>query len=570
MKEKIEQKVQEVIKEHFGEDIKMQLSIPKDISHGDFTSNISFQLGKSSGKIPFDIAEELAKKLEKHLLELGLEKVEPITPGFINFYLSEASLSRNLKEVLSTPKKIAGVVKNPKYTSAVVEYSSPNIAKPFTVGHLRSTIIGDAIANLLKETGYKVFRDNHLGDWGTQFGKQIYAIKLWGNEEKIAKSENPVKDLVALYVKFHEEAEKNPELEDEARKWFKKLEDGDKEARDLWQKCIDWSFKEFDRIYKELGVTFTENNGHGYGESYFEDKMQPVIDDLKKKGLLTKDKDAQLVYFPADKYPPLMIMKGDGATLYATRDLATDKFRLEHYGRDILVINEVGMEQSLYFRQLFETEYLLGWYKEGQRVHVGHGLYRFKTGKMSTRKGNVIWLDEVLKEAENRARELSRGNDVIAKTVAVGALKWNDLKRSSHLDVTFDWDEILSMNGNSGPYVQYAYTRTQSVLGKAESKDFGVGLSKNYTPQKEELDQLRKLVQFPQIVQVAAGTYSPNMICEYLFELSQMFNNFYQKYRILNANSEDEKTFRLSLTAGVGSIIKQGLNLLGIEAPEHM
>ncbi|HSD98327.1 MAG TPA: arginine--tRNA ligase [Patescibacteria group bacterium] len=590
MKEALEKRLEEIVKKLTDKEVNTLLSIPKDISKGDFTSNVAFQIGKSSGKNPMDVAREITAEFASMSSELSLEKVEAAAPGFINFYLSTQSLSENLQQVLKSPEKVAGIRNLAKYPKAIVEYSSPNIAKPFTVGHFRSTIIGDAIANLLEAVGYKVYRDNHLGDWGTQFGKQIYAIKTWGNEQEIEKSENPVKNLVALYVKFHEEAEKDPELEERAREWFKKLEDGDPEARRLWQKCIDWSFKEFDRIYKELGVSFTENGGRGYGEAFFEGKMEPIIKELEEKGLVKTDKGAKLVFFPNDKYPPLMVIKQDGATLYATRDLATDKFRLEHYGKDILVINEVGMEQSLYFKQLFETEYMLGWYTPGQRVHVGHGLFRFKEGKMSTRKGNVIWLDEVLDEAEKRAQNLSKGSLGIAKEVAMGALKWNDLKRSAHMDVTFDWDEILTMNGNSGPYVQYAYTRTQSVLKKADNnvilgsaatpesnskKDSGQArmtdvLSPDYTPSSEELNLLRKLVQFAPTVEEAVEKYAPNVVCEYLFELAQMFNNFYQKHRILNAEKDVEKRFRLGLTEGVGIVLKQGLNLLGIQAPEKM
>lgn len=591
MKENITGQLQEIVKKLTKEDIDVSLSVPKDTNNGDYMTTVAFQLAKILKKNPRDVAALVARDFGNLS---GIKFVEPAGAGFINFYLSDETLSENLQSVLKSPEKVVGIRKNPKYKKAIVEYSSPNIAKPFTIGHLRSTIIGDAVANLLEAVGYEVFRDNHLGDWGTQFGKQIYAIKTWGNQDEIARSENPVKELVALYVKFHEEAEKNPELEEEGRKWFKKLEDGDAEARSLWQKCIQWSFQEFERIYEELGVHFTENNGRGYGEAFFEDKMQPILDELRKKNLLKKDKNAKLVFFPKDKYPPLMIVKADGATLYATRDLATDKFRSEHYGKDILIINEVGVEQSFYFKQLYETEYLLGWYKPGQRIHIGHGLYRFKEGKMSTRKGNVIWLEDVLNEAERRAGEIAMDQglqkmgahgseiklqhivggqsvrDQVTKQVAIGALKWNDLKRTSNLDVTFDWDEILSMNGNSGPYIQYAYTRTQSVLKKAESNDIQIQLSKNYTPQKEELNLSRKLVHFPEIIENAAENYAPQMICEFLFETAQLFSNFYQTCTILHADTQEERNFRLALTQATGIILKQGLTLLGIQAPDSM
>jgi arginyl-tRNA synthetase len=469
----------------------------------------------------------------------------------------------------------------------VVEYSSPNIAKPFTVGHLRSTIIGDAIANLLEANGWKVYRDNHLGDWGTQFGKQIYAIKTWGDEEKIEKSENPVKELVALYVKFHDEVEKSPELEDKAREWFKKLEDGNKEARRLWKKCIEWSLKEFKTIYEKLGIKFTENDGLGYGESFFEDKIKDVLDELNSKKLLRESEGARLVFFDKDKYPPLMIMKKDGATLYATRDLATDKFRLEKYP-GAKIINEVGVEQTLYFRQLFEVEKMLGWVKEGQRIHIRHGHYRFNDEKMSTRKGNTIWLEDVLEEAVKGAEQLGSEGREIAEQVGIGALKWNDLKRSSHLDIVFDWDEILNMQGDSGPYIQYTFARTQSVLSKMISgkkkatskKELSFARSDLAKLEAEEVGLLRTLSKFPEVVEEAgdlpamqdgkalqAGKFAPNILCNYLFDLAQKFNLFYQKHKILESEKEE---FRIALTAAVGQVIKKGLNLLGIQAPERM
>ena len=434
-----------------------------------------------------------------------------------------------------------------------------------------------------------------MGDWGTQFGKQIYAIKTWGNEEEIEKADNPVKELVALYIKFHEEAEKDPSIEDSAREWFVKLEKGDAEAKRLWQKCIDWSFKEFDRLYNTLGVTFTENDGRGYGESYFEDKMEAVISELREKGLLKNSEGAELVFFPEDKLPPLMILKKDGSTLYATRDLATDKFRLEKYGKDIVIINEVGMEQELYFRQLFEVEKMLGWVKDSQRIHKKHGHFRFSEGKMSTRKGNVIWLDDVISEAISRAKALGKDGDEVESDeptvtkIAIGALKWNDLRRGSEQDVTFDWDEILNMQGNSGPYVQYAYVRTQSVLSKAEQNQ--ELRSKNHESlelESEEQELLRFLSQFPYHVEASAKEFAPNLLCNYLFELSQRFNLFYQKCNILNpvilnemknldpsSETQDDiiagiRNFRLSLTQSVGNVLKNGLSLLGIQTVEKM
>jgi len=595
-----------VIKQSLGEFTKERIEFlveePENESFGDYSSNIALALfskskiknqkSKTQFKIqklrsPPELAQEIIDKFIIHDSQfmIHFDRVEAVKPGFINFYLSQDYLFSQLTRILEEKEKFGSKSENPN-KKVVVEYSSPNIAKPFTVGHLRSTIIGDAIANLLQANGWKVYRDNHLGDWGTQFGKQIYAIKTWGDENEINKVENPVRELVALYVKFHEEAERNPKLEEKAREWFKKLEDGDVEARRLWKKCVEWSLVEFKKIYEKLRVEFTENNGLGYGEAFFEDRMTGVIRELKEKKLLKKgERGAELVFFEKDKYPPLMILKQDGATLYPTRDLATDKFRLDKYGKDIVIINEVGVEQALYFRQLFKVEKMLGWVKEGQRIHKRHGLYRFKDQKMSTRKGNTIWLEEVLQEAVKRAEKLGSENKEIAEEVGIGAIKWNDLKRTSEQDIVFDWDEILNMQGDSGPYLQYAFARTQSVLLKATSDKKKEASSKNKIKNEiglarimlarpllarletEEISLLRALNRFPEAVSQAGEKFAPNILCNYLFGLAQKFNLFYQKHKIIGSENQD---FRLKLTAGVGQIIRTGLNLLGIAAPEKI
>jgi arginyl-tRNA synthetase len=571
----------------------LQLEVPKNIhlehpgnrTHGDFSTNLAMTIFAQSSKqvreesagrsyqSPRQLAEEICGQLNKNQ-PTWLEKIEIAGPGFINFRLSNDFFLQSLIEILQRPDRII------QHTGAgkkiVVEYSSPNIAKPFTIGHLRSTVIGAAVANIKTATGWTVFRDNHLGDWGTQFGKQIYAMKKWGDEEAIDKAEEPVKELVALYVKFHAAAQEDPSLENEARAWFKKLEDGDEEARRLWKKCVEWSLKEFQRIYKRLSVTFTENDGTGYGESFFEDKMSSIVKILEENKLLTQSEGAKLIFFPEDKYPPLMILKKDGATLYATRDLATDYFRLQHYGQDVVVVNEVGIEQSLYWQQIHFVEEMLGWYRPGQRIHVGHGMYRFKDQKMSTRKGNVIWLEDVLNEAVRRARSLGaekqRGKEKNtdedhSEAIGIGALKWNDLKRSANLDVVFDWDEILNLEGNSGPYLQYTYARCRSVLRKVAKKGF-ISFTA-YGPQKEEKDVLQWLYQFNEVAQKAAEEFAPHYLATYLFELAQSYNSFYNKLTILGSEGEMLE-FRLALTAAVAEVLQQGLQLLGIQTVENM
>lgn len=579
--------------------IEVHLEHPTDLAHGDYSTNVAMVLFKKQDKFtnPRDLANAITENIEDN--NQLIEKIEIAGPGFINFTLSEAFLLGEMASLIEN-KAVSGEMIN-KGKKAVVEYSSPNIAKPFTIGHLRSTIIGDSVANLLEETGYEVFRDNHLGDWGTQFGKQIYALKNLGegsleaNIAAISKSDNPVKELVKLYVDFHKQAEEKPEMEDEARAIFKALEDGDREARDLWQKCIDWSFVEFDRIYDRLGIKFTENNGRGYGESYFEDKMDVIVKELEDQEGKNRpisyeegENGAMLVNFPEkSKLPPMMILKSDGATLYATRDLATDKWRLKKYGQDTLIINEVGAEQSLYFRQLFFIEEALGWVKPKQRIHIGHGLYRFKDGKMSTRKGNVIWLEDVLDEAVAKATNLaseerSMSTQALEK-IAFGALKWSDLKRSSHLDVTFDWNKIMTMNGNSGPYLQYTYVRSQGILKKVENLDITNPFdvlnslriySKNldsYQMGVSEKELLRNLYIYFEVVEKAAEEFSPHYLTTYLFNLAQVFNKFYGNHKVVGADEGKEvEQFRVALVLATSILIKKGLGLLGIEVVSKM
>jgi len=546
---------------------KFSVEHPRDEKFGDYASNVALLLAPVAKKAPLQIAQEIAEALPT---SASIQSVEVVPPGFINFWLPAEALRQELTQIKAQADTY-GTSQLGQNKPVIVEYSSPNIAKPFTIGHLRSTIIGDAVANLLEATGWQVYRDNHLGDWGTQFGKQIYAIKTWGDESEIETAEQPVKKLVELYVKFHEEAEKNPALEDEGRAWFQRLEKGDPEARRLWQKCIDWSWKEFNTLYELMGITFTENEGRGYGESYFEDKMEPIIQELKAKNLITESQDAWLLFYPNEEFPPLMILKKDGSTLYSTRDLATDKFRLQKYGQDVRIINEVGAEQSLYFQQLYKAEELLGWMKSGQRVHVKHGMFRFADKKMSTRKGNVIWLETVLNEAIERTGTLAENIPAeVAQQIGIGAVKWNDLKRSSHLDVVFDWDEILSMQGNSGPYVQYTYARGRSVVAKAKENMQTMADFARYEPNDEEVALLRWVYRFGESVAESAENCAPNTLTTYLYVLAQRYNAFYNAHSIAGADTTEARAFRAELTDATTQVLKNGLKLLGIQAPEKV
>ena len=539
------------------------LEHPDLMNHGDYATNIALALSKQLKKSPVEIAKQIVEKLNQNKIK-EVEKVEMAGPGFINFYLTSEYFTNGVRGILNQGKNYGR--KSKAFLSkffggkkVIVEYSSPNIAKPFTVGHLRSTIIGDAVANILEFTGHNIVRDNHLGDWGTQFGKLIVALKRWSSIEEIEKSEQPIKALVDLYVKFHDEAEKDKTLEDEGRAWFSKLEQGDKEARAIWDKCVRLSLKEFERIYKVLGVKFDTS----YGESFYEDKMADVIKDVKKAGIARESEGAYLVFFDQEKYPPLMLLKSDGSSLYALRDLAADKWRKKKYGQNTIIINEVGMEQELQFKQLFETEKLLGYVKEGERVHVAHGLYRFKEGKMSTRKGNVIWLDEVLNEAIERAGKINKDT---AEIVAIGALKFNDLKREARGDINFDWEEILNLKGDSGPYLQYASVRAKSILEKAKKEarkaEIKTGAEKNY-----DLNKL--LIRFPEVVERAGQEYSPHYLATYLTELASAFSTFYAKETVVD-KTDEKSSYKVALTEAFSVVMENGLNLLGIKVPAKM
>jgi arginyl-tRNA synthetase len=546
-----------------------QIEHPEKKEFGDYSTNLAFLIAKELKKKPSETANQIAKSVEKEKI---FEKVEVKEPGFINFFLSFDFLFEELKKILKE-KKNYGESKTGKGKTVIIDYSSPNIAKPFGIGHLRSTIIGQALYNIYKFLGYKVIGDNHLGDWGTQFGKLIFAIKNWG-KKKI--EDFSIEELEELYVKFHKEAEKNPQLEEEGRRWFKKLEEGDKEARRIWKALVKISLIEFERIYKLLGVKFD----FALGESFYEPMTKEVIEELKEKKIAKESQGALIIEFPKNEFPPVIIQKSDGTTTYFTRDLATIKYRLKKWNPD-LIIYEVGADQKLHFQQLFKTVEILGWAKKTKFVHVAHGLYRTKTGKFSTRRGETVHLEDVLKEAIERAKEIiersetSRGltereKERVSKIVGIGAVKYNDLSQHPSKDIIFDWEKVLNLKGNSAPYLQYTFVRCQSVLRKAKRfqiENFKLKIEKL---KKEEIDILREIYKFPEVVQEAAEKFSPNLICNFVFDLAKSYNLFYDLYPILKAEDEKIKNFRLILTKSVAQIIKNSLSLLGISVPQRM
>lgn len=540
---------------------KFDVFIPENESFGDYSTNIAMTIAKKQGKDPQEVAKDLIEKMQKEKeLDDLVEKIE-FKAGFINFWLKKEYLLNELKKVNLRADEY-GRENLGKGKIVVIDYSAPNIAKRFSIGHLRSTIIGQALYNLYDYLGFKVIGDNHLGDWGTQFGTLLAQIE----DEKADIDSLTIDDLERVYVNFEKKQEENPDLHKKAKEWFKKLEEGDFKARKIWKRIVDISLKEFDKIYDLLGVKID----YAYGESFYQDKMPEILEELKKKGISKKSQGAEIVEF--ESLPPAMVRKSDGTTTYFTRDLATFKFRLENWNPDIFIY-EVGSDQTLHFRQLFETVKKLGWVDKNELKHVAHGLYRFKEGKMSTRKGKTVRLEEILDLSVKKAKEIisksqtSRGlkkSEIadVSNKVGIGAIKYFDLLHQPSSDIIFDWEKIFLLEGNSAPYLQYTYARANSVLEKK-------GLKKEIESDlnQEEVAILRTLVKFTDYLVFASKTYSPNLLCNYLFSLAQKFNSFYNKHKIIGGENE---ALKVVITASVGQVLKIGLNMLGIDNPSKM
>ncbi len=568
IRKEIEKIIEKAIKKLDFEVSDVLVEKPREESYGDYATNIAMVIGKQVKKNPIEIANLLSKELKIKSGKL-FRKIEVVKPGFINFFISQEALIFKLGKILEEKDKY-GQNKIGKGKTIIVDYSGVNIAKPFGIGHLRSTIVGQAIYNLYKLLGYKTIGDNHIGDWGTQFGKLMYAVKQWGSEEKISKE--PVKNLVALYVRFHEEAEKNPEIEEEGRKWFKKLEEGDKEAKRLWGKCLKWSLKEFERVYKILGIKIDLT----LGESFYEPMLEGVVKEALDKKVAVKSQGAIIIRYPDDALPPFMIRKSDGATLYATRDLATIKYRREKF-KPWKIIYEVGADQTLHFKQLFWAAELLGWGKRENYTHIVHGMMRLPTGRMRTRKGEIILLEDVLREGIERAKKIVEEKNPelrikerkkIAEVVGIGAVKYNDLSRRPSTNIVFDWENVLDLQGNSGPYLQYTYARAKSIIRKSKAR--AMKIRKEKFKNEKEIQILKQLTEFPEIVIKAAENYSPNLICNYIFDLAQDFNAFYELVPVLKEKNNNLKMMRLALVEATAQVIKNGLFLLGIKVLERM
>ncbi len=575
MKEQIENIIKNAID---ARDARVEVSVPEQAGFGHYSTNIAMRLAKIEKKTPLAASREIVEKISRIAPAGFFEKVEAAAPGFINFWISKEALQNELANV-SRGKEFGNSAIG-KGKTVIVEYSQPNIGKMMHVGHLRTTIIGDALANIYEAVGYKVIRWNYLGDWGTQFGKLIAAYKLWGDKKVIET--NPLTELQKLYVRFHDEMKKDESLEKRGQEEFKKLEDGNKENLKLWEWFKKESLKELDKIYKDLGVRFDTY----IGESFFEKEMKPLVAELVKKGVAKRSEGALVIDLEAMKLPPALIEKGDGASLYLTRDIANLRYRLEKY-KPAKILYVVGNEQSLHFEQLFAVAKILG-LDSAELAHVKYGLVLGEAGKkLATREGRTILLKEVLEKAITLARkvveakntELSGSEkDEVARVVAIGALKYNDLKENRHSDIIFDWEKMLDTSGDSAPYLQYTFARLRSILRKAQTVNSNSQLVIRKLPTTNyqllnsdvELDLVRKIIEFPDEVVRSAENLATSNIAVYLFRLAVLANRLYETTPVLKEENESRRAALLLLITTAAETLKKGLGLLGIKTLEEI
>ncbi|MGM0123916.1 arginine-tRNA ligase [Enterococcus sp. AZ194] len=560
-KEIVAQAIFDVVKDDLSlEQVQQLLENPKSADHGDVAFP-AFSLAKVYRKAPQQIAADLAEKINGQ----NFEKIEVVGP-YLNFFMSKGMISEQVLKEVMKQKSHFGDSTIGNHGKVPIDLSSPNIAKPISMGHLRSTVIGNSIGFILEKIGYEPIRINHLGDWGTQFGKLIVAYKKWGSEEAVKAQ--PISELLRLYVEFHEVAENEPELNDEARAWFKRLEEGDKEAISLWEWFRDESLQEFNKIYDMLGVSFDSLNG----EAFYNDKMEEITDMLEEKHLLKENQGAEIVDLSAYDLNPALIRKSDGATLYITRDLAAALYRKRTYefAKSLYV---VGNEQSNHFKQLKAVLKEMGFDWSAEMHHVPFGLITQGGKKLSTRKGKIVLLEEVLNEAIELAKaQISEKNpdlenkEEVAKQVGVGAVIFHDLKNDRLNNFDFTLDEVVRFEGETGPYVQYTHARAMSLLEKADYKE---NPTANVCLNDETSWEVIKLIQkYPDTIMLAAEKYEPSVIAKHAIKLAQTFNKYYAQTKIL---VDDEQTeARLALVHAVAILLKEDLRLLGLQAPNKM
>ena len=548
-------------------DIASTIEVPQDEKMGDFAFPC-FRLAKTLRKAPPLIAAEIAERIQG---DDAFARVEQVN-AYVNVFIDREFITGELlKDILSEGEW--GGSSDGEGKTVVVDFSSPNIAKPFHIGHIRSTVIGNAICNLYRKTGYNVVGVNHLGDYGTQFGKMIVAYRKWGSEEELEKE--PIKALLGYYTKFHVEAEEHPELNDEARETFVRLENGEPEEYALWEKFRELSLEEFNRVYRMLGITFDSYAG----ESFYSDKMPAVIDELKDKGLLVKSEGANIVDLDEYGLGAALITKSDGSSLYATRDIATAIYRKNHYDfyKNIYV---VASQQNLHFKQWKKVLELMGYEWEKDCIHVPFGLVSLEEGTMSTRHGRVVFLEDVLNNAVEKTRAIMEEKnadmpelDEISREVGIGAVIFQELSNNRIKDYVFSWDKVLNFDGETGPYVQYTHARACSVLRKAgvSESDFSTEseIRTSYLTGESAYALVKLLYQIPQVVTDAASKYEPSILTRHLVDVAQSFNKFYHDEHILVEN-DDERNAKLALVAASKKAIRECLAILGIKAPERM
>lgn len=555
------QEIANLLKKELKRDVLALIEVPPDPSFGDYAFPC-FSLAKDLKKNPNLIAQDLAKKLKASFLT----KAE-VKGAYLNLFVNKTILAGDILTQVLKEKEKYGQTSVGKGRTIIIDMSSPNIAKPFGIGHLRSTIIGNALRNLLVFQNYRVVRINHLGDWGTQFGKLIVAFKLWGDLNKLKK--DPIHYLLNLYVQFHELAEKKPELEDEARAWFKKLEDGNKEALSLWKTFKDMSLVEFKKIYALLGVAFEEYSG----EAFYNDQLEDTITLLKNKGITEMSDGALIVNLEKENMPPAILRKSDGATIYLTRDIAAAMYREKTYHFDKMLY-EVGAEQKLHFQQLFKVLGMMNYSWAKDCIHIDHGLYLGSDGKkFSTRRGKTVFMTDILDETIALAKKIIhqknpklKNKDKVAQQVGVGAIIFGDLCNDRTRDVVFDIEKFTSFEGETGPYLQYAHARLCSILRK---KKLPPGDIDYELYNKEEQEILKQIGAFSETIVDANQQYKPHILARYLLDLSQMINSFYVSHQVLQKDKNLER-LRLALITAVKIVLANGLRLLGIMPLEEM
>lgn len=538
------------------------LETPPNPEMGDFAFPC-FKLSKTLRMGPPVIAGKLQSALASDEI---IDHVECVG-GYLNFFLHKTGYAQSIVEKVLEQKEKYGSSDEGQGRVICINYSSINIAKRFHIGHLSTTMIGNALYKIYEHLGYKCVGINHLGDWGTQFGKMIAAYLKWGNKEEVEK--NGVDALTALYVRFHQEAEKDPSLEDEGRLWFKKIEDNDPKATEIFNWFKEITLKDAQRVYDMLGVKFDSYAG----ESFYNDKMQPIIDELREKGLLVESQGAYVVDLEEDNMPPCLILKKDGATLYATRDIAAAFYRKKtyHFYKDLYV---VAYQQNLHFKQWFKVVEKMGYEWSKDLEHVPFGMVSYEGRALSTREGYVVYLDELLNRAVEKAREIIEekspnlpDKDKVARQVGIGAVVFFDLFNNRIKDIDFRWDRALNFDGETGPYVQYTHARCCSLLAKAGELDAEADYAALENPAAQEV--VRTLERFPEVVSEACHRNEPSLVTRYTVELASNFNRFYYENRILTEDAAQSKA-RANLTAATASCLRTALSLIGVEAPEKM